>query len=481
MAVGIGLRFLAGRYHATPWGKHVNEGIAEWPPSPWRLLRSLVAVWQTRTRHGETAELAHALHGLLPFPEYELPPATLGHTRHYMPLFNGAKTLVFDAFVAVAPESELIVLWKNVTLNSEEEASLNSVLGRLGYLGRAESWCAARLLSKEECDRVTPNCMPLGTTVSREALEPVRVLAASEGAVKPTLPAMKWPLCVETPEIRKKRLSDPPGSLWMTYMRPKECFTPAIRGTGRGRKYVTTVIRYALDGTVLPLALEALSVGELARRFIQGIYGKQNDGRSSEVLSGKTAAGDPLTGHVHAHFLASDDDLDGRLDHLAVFAAGGFDEAELRALESFTRLRQVGGKPDLNTLLTGAGQVGDFVGMPSFGPAIAWRSATPFCPVRHAKTRSGKVVDGPEDQLRLELLRRGLPEPREIRPLERCVLSDGRSVRWIEFRKERIFGEGSRGQSIGLGFEIRFDKPVSGPIALGYGCHFGLGQFRALE
>ena len=37
------LHFPAGRYHATPWGNHVNEGIIEWPPSPWRLLRALLA------------------------------------------------------------------------------------------------------------------------------------------------------------------------------------------------------------------------------------------------------------------------------------------------------------------------------------------------------------------------------------------------------------------------------------------------------
>jgi len=32
------------------------------------------------------------------------------------------------------------------------------------------------------------------------------------------------------------------------------------------------------------------------------------------------------------------------------------------------------------------------------------------------------------------------------------------------------------------GFAVRllFDDPVPGPIALGYGCHFGLGLFAAL-
>src|SRR5260221_2417249 len=46
--IAIGLRFLSGRFHATPWGRHVNEGAVEWPPAPWRLLRSLIATCKTR-------------------------------------------------------------------------------------------------------------------------------------------------------------------------------------------------------------------------------------------------------------------------------------------------------------------------------------------------------------------------------------------------------------------------------------------------
>ena len=46
MSITLKLTFPAGRYHATPWGRHVNEGVPEWPPSPWRLLRALVAVWK---------------------------------------------------------------------------------------------------------------------------------------------------------------------------------------------------------------------------------------------------------------------------------------------------------------------------------------------------------------------------------------------------------------------------------------------------
>lgn len=55
------LRFPGGRYHATPWGHHVNEGLIEWPPSPWRLLRALIACGFTTQHWSEVPPLARSL------------------------------------------------------------------------------------------------------------------------------------------------------------------------------------------------------------------------------------------------------------------------------------------------------------------------------------------------------------------------------------------------------------------------------------
>ena len=58
---------------------------------------------------------------------------------------------------------------------------------------------------------------------------------------------------------------------------------------------------------------------------------------------------------------------------------------------------------------------------------------------------------------------------------------EGRFIRWIEFRRERLLGGGSRGQGFGYGFDIEFAEPVAGPLYFGYGCHFGLGMFFLLN
>jgi CRISPR-associated protein Csb2 len=86
MVVAIAISFPTGRYHATPWNCHVNEGRPEWPPSPWRLLRALVATWKRKLADEPSvnAALPTLISKLTALPLFSLPPASLGHTRHYM-------------------------------------------------------------------------------------------------------------------------------------------------------------------------------------------------------------------------------------------------------------------------------------------------------------------------------------------------------------------------------------------------------------
>jgi CRISPR-associated protein Csb2 len=119
--------FPAGRYHATPWGRHVNEGAVAWPPEPYRILRALIATWHRTTDRAHYSEdalarLIEALAGELPL--FGLPDAVHAHTRHYMPQGRLAKgreetKLVFDAFLRVLPTDRLISAWPATTLSTE--------------------------------------------------------------------------------------------------------------------------------------------------------------------------------------------------------------------------------------------------------------------------------------------------------------------------------------------------------------------------
>src|SRR5262245_41855325 len=100
----IELTFPVGRFHATPWGRHVNEGAVEWPPSPWRILRALIATWHLKATDAVEEQTMRSLILALAqrAPRYRVPAAALAHTRHYMPYNEGKNektTKVFDTFV----------------------------------------------------------------------------------------------------------------------------------------------------------------------------------------------------------------------------------------------------------------------------------------------------------------------------------------------------------------------------------------------
>ena len=51
--------FPLGRFHATRWNQNPFEDrFGEWPPSPWRLLRALVARWFQYSRETGDEDVA---------------------------------------------------------------------------------------------------------------------------------------------------------------------------------------------------------------------------------------------------------------------------------------------------------------------------------------------------------------------------------------------------------------------------------------
>jgi CRISPR-associated protein Csb2 len=510
--IALSIRFIAGRYHATPWGRHVNEGAVEWPPSPWRILRALIAVWH-RKFSGDTLESSarNVLERLTEPPVFQLPKAALGHTRHFMPQkdpLGADKTKVFDAFVSVRPDDCLVIAWPHVTLSPEEHEVLASLVTGLGYLGRAESWVDAKMLDQWDGDI---NCR---TTIVSSEGERVRVLAAmtpdifaawktsfeakvvgiaSIGAkavrkkASPSpVPSDLWSaLHAETSDLQKQGWSAAPGSQWVDYVRPDDAFRVTYQRKSRVEPIRPTVARFALSSAVLPRLTDTVFIGERMRQALmaksRGLNGSEH---ALPVFSGKGPDGLPLDDdHAHAFFLPSDEDGDGRIDHMTVYATQGFDRDAQQAIGSLKKLWGSGGH-DIYTVLIGLGQPQDYGGLATYdgqAPACAqsriWRSVTPYVLTRYPK-KNGK--DSPASQIARELVRRGFPNPEQIERLDHAMIV-GKKVRWLEFRRFRNGGGGQLADSRGFGFKVVFSEPVRGPIALGYGCHFGLGQFVAVD
>ena len=535
--IAISFKFLAGRYHATPWGRHVNEGAVEWPPSPWRILRALVATWKRTLSELPQERVELVLRALAEPPEFILPPASTGHTRHYMPWDKNwkpnepdkAKTKVFDTFVAVARDAKLVVRWPSVTLEDAQIETLARVLVNLNTLGRSESWCEAELadgtgnLDWRVCrplqGDVPPNheivrllCPDPASAFDEDHVVTVTTETTGRGKnkrtveVRSTLYDPAWNLCMETLQLHKERWSDPPGSRWAPYARRHDCFK--IDSKPRSRRTVDhpriQVVRYALDSTVLPLATETLPVSEAARRALMGIHGRLTEkngvrGRSN-VLSGKDEHGQRLADHRHAYYLPTDEDGDGRLDHITVYAAGGFGPDERRAFDGLRELRtgrEGEERHPLRLLLLGMGAYDEY----NPGPLRAsktWESATPYIATRYAKTRGRNRIDmaSPEDRasflqddlraqlaaVRPDLVGESAPEV-IIEPLwdDNHVLKVAGRWRTIQFKCFRRKAGDDGGRRLAGAFRLIFRQPVRGPIVLGWSSHFSLGLFVAIK
>ena len=246
-----------------------------------------------------------------------------------------------------------------------------------------------------------------------------------------------------------------------------------------------TAARFALWATRLPPMTAALAVGDRVRMALM----RCSDGHP--VFTGRDAAGQVRRGlqHDHAWFLPADDDDDGAIDHLVVYARGGFDVAALRALMRLRRVWGHGGG-DLTLALADLGSPEDLGCLrrdggrgrtSQLGTARIWESLTPFVPPRHIKHRATGTRDPANEQVARLLALHGWPRPR-IEPLaaEDASTMQHPRIAWHRFRRLRTTGGGCRGSDVAFGFRLCFDQPVTGPIVLGYAAHQGLGQFVAI-
>lgn len=240
-------------------------------------------------------------------------------------------------------------------------------------------------------------------------------------------------------------------------------------------RHEAQVARYALDGAALPSVTWTVWLAEALREAIQSRYGRLAAGEASPVFSGHGTAGRRLQGHGHARYLPVDEDGDGRLDHLTVVSVWGFTAQEQRSLLAVDHIR-VGperkairlrplGVMGLESLRRESGP-----GAALFGAHLEWESVTPFLLSRHPKRHS----DGSEDQLRREAALAGMPAIASVQSTKRPC--GARGPPWASFRHARRRGP-MPATPLAFGFRIRFVQPVSGPLALGYASHFGLGLF----
>ena len=554
MVVSFAFRFLAGRYHATPFGHHVNEGLIEWPPSPWRLLRALISVgytsgvWDGIGLPTAGCNLIEKLASEL--PHYYLPPAVGTHSRHYMPtakLEQGQEktTLVFDTWAQIENENEeLVVTWSDIALDDTELSMLSDLVERLNYLGRSESWIEGRVMRNDEAIPEA-NCFAEGhDDVPDRNWEQVALLAPESAKTYKTwratrleeelihlpLPAGTRPtkkllnerekikkiypddlldcLQKDTTWLREHGWSRPPGSRRVFYWRRSDAISISARkikivaqSRQRVRAMLLSLTNNSRNDHALPRVTRALPQAKLLHRALICIAAKV--GNVPEELTGRDETGKPLQGaHAHAHINPLDLDGDGHLDHILVWATSGLDIKAQAAIRAARKTFTKGGIEPLRLALAATGDFEDLVklvdeyGQDHHGQRIArltepvsnWQSVTPFVPPRYIKMRGKNSLEG---QIRSELSTRGFPNPTSVIVLapstqhqsvvpESGTVDKNGTTTWNHFRHFKLVRQRGPQPVLNCWFAIRleFESRVRGPIAIGYGSHFGLGLFE---
>jgi CRISPR-associated protein Csb2 len=528
MATVLQFRFPGRRYHATPWGSHVNEGQVEWPPSPWRILRALLSTGFTKLRWPADGppEAARRLIGRLASltPGFVLPPATAAHSRHYVDA-DGKKPLILDTWLRI-DDGILEIVW-DADLEVAERSLLSDLVEVVGYLGRAESWVEARLASVPQ-GRI--NCHPdADDGIPGPGWESVRVLCATSpeayaawrtAGIAPilesTAPApgrrlsaagtkkiakalAPYPenlleaICADTGVLQSQGWSAAPGSREVIYWRRSDSLSTSIHR--RLHRIPQAPVPFALIALATPSRRTAglpplhrtFPQARLLHRAIASIIGNSfgHDPSLALVLLGRHEGGRAETDHNHAHLLPLDLGGVGRLDHVLVHAPMGLDGHAQDVLRHLRRTFMKGGAHELQTTLTALGDAMTLRTLPHpFSTAMervlgrpdgstSWRSATPYVAPRLLKKRGKDSLEG---QVRLECERRRFPLPIRIdvatrdssahRPLRHYILHDKlHRPPW----------------PAPISLHLHFETPINGPLCLGYGAHSGLGRFEATD
>lgn len=245
-----------------------------------------------------------------------------------------------------------------------------------------------------------------------------------------------------------------------------------------------TTARFGIYGKPLPRIENAVRFGEALRLAAMGRAKRLfTEDHIPREISGHEFGNDNRHGHA---FWLPDPNQSGEISHALIHAPGGLRQDAVRALAALQKLWHGEGEP-LCLMLEGVGGAPQFAKLtPLVKTSSVWRSLTPYLHPWHLKKSQ---LHSPEalheailGQLRKEWHARGQGRP-EIIDFSEIPANHfrGRRLRPLHYHRFRRKRGLIQPDTLGRLIEIHFATPVSGPLALGFGCHFGLGLFTASQ
>lgn len=505
--VKLRLAFPWGRYYAHPWGQNparITE--AEWPPSPWRLLRALAAAWfQANPGSEPSPELILMLETLgRELPTFLLPRVSFSRAIHYQP--NYGATSKSDTALAkykrvqhenhfAAVGGDVLIRWQ---LNGVKEAdahlvraTLDDVVGRVTYFGRAESICEVEVIeSGGEVGHIAQPVVHAGKPGKR--IGPIyRDVFCPNPNDFHASDLWKRRSDDSSAGVAQKHLAQtlidapqplPDGAAWYSYQMPEGWphrwiirHAQPIKRKESSRRIVAHYLEFSLQCRIPVPTKFTVSIAELFRDAAI-----RNHSQTSFALSGRDAPQGLEKGHHHAFYLPVPDASRQYLSLLRVWCPYGFTQTEVNALMAVDCLRWAGGRFPVRPVLIQLQR-----NRPPLQPSRAWRSVTPFVPPRYwykKKFRDGQAqeADSPENQLLFCFRVNGTDFPTTlIRRVE--VANTGWDVCRVHLHEQVAASQSEPTHRIGLSLEALFPEPIVLPLpSYGHSAHFGLGQFEPI-
>ncbi len=486
---------LSGRYHAHVWGQS-QFGMAgpEWPPSPWRLLRALAAVWfATRPSPFSEQDRDHLLEvlGRADPPELWLPKTSFHEVRYYQPVrMAGSDRALHHDFFAV-PDGGRFWFRFNVGLTADQRNLLEALLTRFRYLGRSESRARLRLVDRGEPPHGVVRVVPRrpGQSVTSVTYRWVLCTApdfraadlwsVGNGSTK-TGGGAHPPHLVDL--LLDKKMPLPNGARWVEYAVPDGILIHEIRPRAKppaGKPDVEVAELHFRLNRRIPIPVQSL-VG-VARAFRDTAAARHRNltGIDSRVLTGREADGSIARGHQHAYYLPRPSGTRLAVDTLVVrIPAGRLTSQELDALLGVTQIR-IGKGPYPITVIPERR-----LDRP-LAPrrATCWRSMTPFVPpLRHRPGRDRTSVEEQAAFFAEQLCgRRPVSVRRRPGPGGLGEVSPLLVHQYFGHDREKGTRRPILTRRLGFWLELAFDKPVVVSAPLGADAHFGAGQFEPAE
>ena len=462
----IKILLLMHQYHGNAWHHAHCEGLVDWPPAPWRLLRSLVAgSYNTNFSQEQQDILKKALWKMAQVaPTYYLPPTAYLQWRSPRPQVQknagvGPGKTLYSACLLVPEQDSAIYCCYDIACSDQELLILQKAMQGITYLGRRESpavWETVEAMP-------TVNAYPDASGV-RIVASPMANLSEVE----------LWDcLNLSAADVFQKR---------------KQAVFPGIEQTTYKLESVlsdprTNHVRI-LPNRVLLSVQGANKVGVSQAIYLcEGLHRRLVKAHPELIFTGMEL-GAKVISHDHAFITPISDRTGCWIDYLELYSHQGFSPSAVSAIANANRVR-------LDQWVSLA--IADF--SQSSEPHTGWTSITPmflsrFPVMRHGKPRlipgTSYQKDCPEHQALkyLQFLSHldldgtasfeafatglGMKVNGELIAICKCDV-------WVGAGKMLNGKHGKISLEQGFRVWMEFTRPVEAPISLGYRCHYGFG------